>query len=87
MKHVLAIEVAGNQAYIYRSNKLRESIGASEVLHSIGTSWIRDAVKTSPSTDVVISTSAKAVLVDDERENLRKYIRRWYGCQRSFRSG
>ena len=48
MKSVLAIESSGNQAFVYRSNKLREAIGASEILSRVGTTWLDDARRKFP---------------------------------------
>jgi len=42
--YVLTIETAGNQPYIFASNKLREQIGASQLVHEATTVWLLDAL-------------------------------------------
>jgi len=75
MKSVLAIESSGNQAFVYRSNKLREAIGASEILSRIGTTWLDESRQEFPNVEVVVGTSAKAILIGD-KSDLRALLRR-----------
>ena len=75
MKSVLAIESAGNQAFVYRSNKLREAIGASEILSRVGTTWLDDVRREFPNIEVVVGTSAKAILLG-EKSDLQGLLRR-----------
>lgn len=42
--HVVLIETSGNQGFIFQSNKLRENVGASELVHRVGSKWALDAV-------------------------------------------
>lgn len=42
--HLVLIETAGNQAYIFGTNRLREQVGASELIRRIGTTYVLDAV-------------------------------------------
>ena len=42
--HLVLIETAGNQAYIFGTNRLREQIGASEIIRSVGVDFVLDAV-------------------------------------------
>lgn len=42
--YVLTVETAGNQSYIFASNKLREQIGASQLVHEATTVWLLDAL-------------------------------------------
>lgn len=73
MTSVLALEASGNQAFIYRSNRLREAIGASELLAQLGTTWLKEACVDFPDVQIVVSTSAKGVVIgssDDLREIL-----------------
>lgn len=37
------IETASNQHYVFQSNRLRENLGASELLYRIGTQWVAEA--------------------------------------------
>ena len=42
--YLLLIETFGNQSYIYATNKLRECIGASEIIYQCGTDWVLDSI-------------------------------------------
>ena len=42
--HLVLIETAGNQAYIFGTNRLREQIGASEIIRRVGVDFVLDAV-------------------------------------------
>lgn len=42
---LVLIETAGNRAYIFATNRLREKIGASDLLYRIGTEWTLAAVQ------------------------------------------
>lgn len=41
---LVLIETQGNQAYIFASNRLREVVGASELVHRFGTRWFLEAL-------------------------------------------
>ncbi|KXK58952.1 hypothetical protein AWW66_26910 [Micromonospora rosaria] len=66
-RHWVLIETGGNQAYIFGSNRLRHVVGASQLVHEVGTEWVRDAVTDAAlSPDpVVMTASGKALLLVD----------------------
>lgn len=42
---LVLIETGGNQDFIFSTNKLRQNIGASELIHRIGTGFVLEAVR------------------------------------------
>lgn len=42
--HLVLIETAGNQAYIFGTNRLREQVGASEIIRNVGVDFVLKAV-------------------------------------------
>lgn len=70
MTSVLVAETASNQSFVYRSNRLREAIGASYLVSCAGTEWVDAAIAAVGAADieVVVSTSGKAILVGERRE-------------------
>lgn len=68
-RHWALIETGGNQRYIFDSNRLRHVVGASQLVHEVGTRWVPEAVDGLglPPDTVVMTTSGKALLVVDSR--------------------
>ncbi len=65
--HLVLLETASNQQYIFATNKLRENIGASELTYRAGTHWVIEAVCTLTGQDA--SSQAPAALLLDPTQN------------------
>ena len=71
--HLAMLETAGNQAYIFATNRLRDNRGASALLEASCTTWTKAAAKEFDVT-VVSTTSGRAVLFAQGEEALREVI-------------
>lgn len=69
-KHLVLIETVGNQRFIFDTNKLRDNVGASQLLYRAGTDWVQDAVK-GKDAEAVFLASGKALLRVRDRETGR----------------
>ena len=70
-RRVVVIEAGSKQAYIFATNKRREAVGASELVHRVGTQWVDKALANengaAPGVEVVVRSSGTAtLLVPDE---------------------
>lgn len=63
--YVVVIETASNQNTIFLTNRLRENIGASQLIYQVGTDFIRSAMEGRPDEEAltVVSASGNAILV------------------------
>lgn len=62
---LLTVETGGNQAYVFASNRLRESVGASHLVMESTTKWLRTALKDAeaPPHRVLQEASGKAFVL------------------------
>ncbi len=62
MCHWVLIETGANQAYIFDTNRLRHVVGASYLVHALGTEWVAQAIE-AHDVRVVQAISGKALLL------------------------
>ena len=68
INHVLLIETASNQTTIFQTNRLRENIGASDLIHRVGARFVEEEIERlgfEGKTTVGVATSGKAVVGTD----------------------
>lgn len=76
--HVAVIETAGNQNYIFGSNKRRENVGASELISQVGSNFVLDAIRRQRqpgSVQEVVVVSGKAILLVRDESVGRAIVR------------
>jgi len=67
---LVLVATAGNQRYVFASNRLREAVGASELVRVSTTVWVREALAALPAgggwgVPVQMSSGSTLVVVDD----------------------
>ncbi len=67
---LVLIETLGNQAYVFSSNRLREMMGASELIRQLGAVWAPEACATVQGR-LVLATSGKALIEVKETRDAR----------------
>lgn len=73
--HWCLIETGANQAYVFGTNRLRHVVGASYLVHQVGTAWVREAADRSGATArAVFAISGKALLLVDDPATGRAVI-------------
>ncbi len=72
-RYWVLIETGANQAYIFDTNRLRHVVGASYLVHQLGTAWVPEAARRHGA-DVVYAISGKALLLTGDPEIGRNVI-------------
>ena len=64
-KHWVLIETGANQAYVFGTNRLRHVVGASQLIHQMGTAWVPETARRHGAS-VVLEISGKALLLVED---------------------
>jgi hypothetical protein len=74
--YAVLIETASNQRTIFQTNRLRENIGASQLIYSVGTDFVQKAVKEleKGEADIVVSASGKAIILTRGEDIAKKIV-------------
>jgi len=75
MKYLVLIETSGNQRYIFSTNKLRENVGASELIHKIGAEFAENLAKSTNGIERIITISGKALLLADDESIAKNFVK------------
>lgn len=73
-RHLVVLEAGSKQAYVFATNKRREAVGASQLIHQVGVDWLDEAIEGQPGTTIVVRTSGTATLLVDDRAVAREIV-------------
>ena len=65
---LINLETGGNQAYIFASNKLRNVVGASELLYRVGTRYVEQAVEEATRRSFSVTRIAEEAPIEKTQE-------------------
>lgn len=65
---LISLETGGNQAYIFATNKLRNVVGASELLYRVGTSYVERAVYEATGRSFRVDEILKEPRIEDDAD-------------------
>ncbi len=76
--YAVLIETASNQRTIFQTNRLRENIGASQLIYRVGTDFVGKAVEDlgRGAAEIVVAASGKAILLARDDKIARTIVQR-----------
>jgi hypothetical protein len=79
MSNLIIIETIDKEAYISSGGRLRDIMGASELIRKVGTSFVQEVIQSIPGLNITpfVSEHGKTVLWSDSPETSEKFIEKW----------